>query len=130
MVGVFSAAQVACGKIPANTPASGGPDMGMKKPQFSLPHDVPKLPPGMFYRVARDRAFTVPFYWVEVWEPGEWVSRAARAVRVHAESGDVVRALREACERAAAEAWELAKLRANWRELEKYVGDHVREDAK
>lgn len=51
---MFSAAQVACGKIPANTPASGGPDMGMKKPQFSLPHDVPKLPPGRFYRVKRE----------------------------------------------------------------------------
>lgn len=104
--------------------------MGMKKPQFSLPHDVPKLPPGMFYRVARDSAFAVPVYWVEVREPGKWMSREVRAVRVHAESGGAVRALREACERAAAEAWELAKLRANWRELERYVGDHGWENAK
>lgn len=102
----------------------------METPKIPLPEDVPKLPPGMFYRVARDRASTVPFYWVEVREPGKWMSREVRAVRVHAESGGVVRALREACERAAAEAWELAKLRANWRELKRYVGDHGREAAK
>lgn len=102
----------------------------MGAPEMPLPEGVPDLPPGMIYRVVRDSVFTVPFYWVEVREPGNWMSREVRAVRVHAESGDVVRALREACERAAAEAWELAKLRANWRELERYVGDHGREAAK